>query len=69
MKGETIVKPGDAAGLSKAGVPNGHHLVNRTDRDAGFSCRRHARRQRERWSLFRELILVHDAGGDCPINP
>src|SRR3954470_188529 len=34
-EGETIVKPGDAAGF-KADVPNGHHLVNRTDRDAVF---------------------------------
>src|SRR6059058_468428 len=34
-EGETIVRPGDAAGF-KAGVPNGHHLVNRADRDAVF---------------------------------
>jgi len=31
--GETILKAGDAAGF-KANVPNGHHLVNKTDRDA-----------------------------------
>jgi len=31
--GETILKPGDAAAW-KAGVPNGHCLVNRSDRDA-----------------------------------
>jgi len=31
--GETILKPGDAAGF-KAGVDNGHCLVNRTQRDA-----------------------------------
>jgi uncharacterized cupin superfamily protein len=30
--GETILKPGDCAGF-KAGVANGHHLVNRTNRD------------------------------------
>lgn len=30
--GETILKAGDSAGF-KANVPNGHHLVNRTDRD------------------------------------
>ncbi|MEM6616763.1 MAG: cupin domain-containing protein [Pseudomonadota bacterium] len=29
--GETQLKPGDAAGF-KAGVANGHHLVNRTDK-------------------------------------
>jgi uncharacterized cupin superfamily protein len=33
--GETILKPGDAAGW-KAGVPNGHCLINRTDRDAVY---------------------------------
>ena len=30
---ETVLKPGDCAGF-KAGVPNGHHLVNRSQRDA-----------------------------------
>ncbi len=33
--GETVLKPGDAAGW-KAGVANGHCLVNRTDRDAVY---------------------------------
>jgi uncharacterized cupin superfamily protein len=31
--GETVLKPGDCAGF-KAGVPNGHHLVNKSRRDA-----------------------------------
>ena len=31
--GETVLKPGDTAGW-KAGVPNGHCLINRTARDA-----------------------------------
>ena len=31
--GETVLKPGDAAGF-KANDPNGHHLVNRSGRDA-----------------------------------
>ena len=31
--GETIMRPGDCAGF-KANVANGHHLVNRTQRDA-----------------------------------
>ena len=30
--GETVLKPGDCAGF-KAGVPNGHHLVNKSERD------------------------------------
>jgi uncharacterized cupin superfamily protein len=33
--GETVLKPGDAAGF-KANVRNGHHLVNRSNRDAVF---------------------------------
>lgn len=32
---ETLLKAGDAAGF-KGGVPNGHHLVNRSDRDATY---------------------------------
>ena len=31
--GETVLNPGDCAGF-KAGVPNGHHLVNKSQRDA-----------------------------------
>jgi uncharacterized cupin superfamily protein len=31
--GETVLGPGDAAAF-KSGVANGHHLVNRSDRDA-----------------------------------
>lgn len=33
--GEAVLRPGDAAGF-KAGVPNGHHLVNRSDAPAMF---------------------------------
>jgi len=33
--GETVLRPGDAAGF-KADNSNGHHLVNRTDRDAWY---------------------------------
>jgi uncharacterized cupin superfamily protein len=33
--GVTVLRPGDAAGF-KANNPNGHHLVNRTDRDAVY---------------------------------
>jgi uncharacterized cupin superfamily protein len=33
--GETILRPGDAVGW-KAGVPNGHRLINRSSRDAVF---------------------------------
>ncbi|HEX2255124.1 MAG TPA: cupin domain-containing protein [Afifellaceae bacterium] len=34
-EGETVLRPGDAAGF-KAGVANGHHLVNRSDRPAVY---------------------------------
>src|SRR6204780_3661294 len=33
--GETVLKPGDAAGF-KANTPNGHHLINKTNRDAVY---------------------------------
>jgi len=33
--GETVLKPGDAAGF-KASIPNGHHLVNKSGRDAVY---------------------------------
>jgi uncharacterized cupin superfamily protein len=33
--GEVLLRPGDAAGF-KAGVPNGHHLINKTQRDAVY---------------------------------
>src|SRR6202049_3534726 len=34
-EGETLLRPGDAAGW-KAGVANGHCLINRSNRDAVF---------------------------------
>ena len=34
-EGETILRPGDCAAFPKA-VPNGHHLVNRSDRPCTF---------------------------------
>jgi uncharacterized cupin superfamily protein len=33
--GEVLLRSGDAAGF-KAGVPNGHHLINKTQRDAVY---------------------------------
>ncbi len=33
--GETVLKPGDAAGF-KANVRNGHHLINKSSRDAVY---------------------------------
>ena len=34
-EGETLLRPGDAAGF-KASVPNGHHLVNKSARDVVY---------------------------------
>jgi len=34
-EGETVLRPGDAAGF-KASVPNGHHLINKSGRDAVY---------------------------------
>jgi uncharacterized cupin superfamily protein len=34
-EGETVMRAGDCA-THKAGVPNGHHLINRTDNQAKF---------------------------------
>ena len=34
-EGETVMREGDCAAFAK-GVPNGHHLVNRSDRDCVF---------------------------------
>jgi uncharacterized cupin superfamily protein len=34
-EGETVMRPGDCAGF-KAGVANGHHLINRSGKDAAF---------------------------------
>ncbi len=33
--GETVMRPGDCAAF-KAGDPDGHHFINRTDREARF---------------------------------
>jgi uncharacterized cupin superfamily protein len=60
-EGETVIRPGEAAGF-KAGVPNGHHLVNRTDRDAVFLAVG-TRAQRERCH-YSDIDLVHEQDGD-----
>ena len=60
-EGETIVKPGNTAGF-KAGSPNGHHLLNRTDRDAIFLVVG-TRGLRERCH-YPDIDLVHEQDGD-----
>src|SRR5262249_23894327 len=55
--GTTVLQPGDAAGF-KAGVANGHHLVNGSQRDAVYlevgTC---AKRERAHYS---DVDLVYD---------
>jgi uncharacterized cupin superfamily protein len=61
-EGETILKPGDAAGF-KAGVANGHHLVNRSDRDAVYlEIGSRSARERGHYSDI-DLAVVKDETG------
>ena len=56
-EGETVLRPGDAAGF-KAGVANGHHLVNRSQRDAVYlEVGTRAKRERAHYS---DVDLVYD---------
>ena len=61
-EGETVMRPGDAAGF-KAGVANGHHLLNRSD------ARRRLSRDRPRAKTERahyadvDLAVVKDEAG------
>jgi uncharacterized cupin superfamily protein len=61
-EGETILKPGDAAGF-KAGVANGHCLVNRSGRDAVYlEVGSRAKRERAHYSDV-DLAVVKDETG------
>lgn len=53
-EGETNLKPGDCAGW-KAGVRNGHHLVNRSARDAVFLVV--GSRRDEDWGEYPDIDL------------
>ena len=60
--GTTVLQPGDAAGF-KAGVANGHHLVNRSQRDAIYlEVGMRAKRERAHYSDV-DLILDRDERG------
>ncbi len=55
--GESVLRPGDAAGF-KAGVANGHHLVNKSERDALYlEIGTRARRER---AHYPDVDLVYD---------
>src|SRR4029453_7452490 len=55
--GTTVLQPDDAAGF-KAGVANGHHLVNRSQRDAIY-LEVGTRAKRER-AHYPDVDLVYD---------
>ena len=55
--GTTVLEPGDAAGF-KAGVANGHHLVNKSKRDAVY-LEVGTRAKRER-AHYPDVDLVYD---------
>ena len=61
--GETVLRPGDAA-VFPPGVPNGHHLVNRSDRDALFlEIGNRPDTEVVRYSDI-DLVLTDDGTGD-----
>ena len=61
-EGETILRQGDAAGF-KAGVANGHHLVNRSGRDAVYlEIGSRAKRERAHYPDV-DMMMVRDDKG------
>jgi uncharacterized cupin superfamily protein len=61
-EGETVLRPGDAAGF-KANTPNGHHLVNRSQRDAVYlEIGTRAKNERAEYPDL-DLVAVRDDTG------
>jgi uncharacterized cupin superfamily protein len=61
-EGETVLKPGDAAGF-KANVKNGHHLINRSNRDAVYlEIGSRFKHERAEYSDL-DLVMVRDERG------
>jgi len=59
---EQILRPGDAAGF-KANTPNGHHLVNRSERDAVYlEVGTRSKRERAYYSDV-DMMVVRDDNG------
>jgi len=60
--GETVLKPGDAAGF-KANDPNGHHLVNRSNRNALLlEIGTRSKHERAEYSDVDLLVIRDDKG-------
>jgi uncharacterized cupin superfamily protein len=61
--GETLLKPGDAAGF-KADVANGHHLVNKSARDAVYlEIGTRTKHERADYPDVDLVMIRDDAGG------
>ena len=61
-RGETVLKPGDAAAF-KANVRNGHHLVNKSDRDAVYlEIGTRSKHERAEYPDVDLLVVRDDAG-------
>jgi uncharacterized cupin superfamily protein len=61
-EGETVLRPGEAAGF-KANTPNGHHLVNRSDRPALYlEIGTRSQYERARYPDV-DLLVVRDDNG------
>jgi hypothetical protein len=58
--GEETLRPGDCAAF-KAGDPNGHHFVNRTDRDAVLLEVGNSDEARDR-TVYSDLDMVAEPG-------
>ena len=60
--GETVLKPGDAAGF-KANVPNGHHLVNKSGKNAVYlEIGTRSKHERAEYPGEDLLVIRDDAG-------
>jgi uncharacterized cupin superfamily protein len=61
-QGETVLRPGDAAGF-RANAPNGHHLVNRTNRPAVYlEIGTRAKHERAEYPDVDLLVMRDDQG-------
>src|ERR1700735_1510277 len=61
-EGETVLKAGDAAAF-KANAPNGHHLVNKSDRDAVYlEIGTRSRHERVEYADV-DMLVIRDEGG------
>jgi uncharacterized cupin superfamily protein len=61
--GEIVLKPGDAAGF-KAGIPNGHHLVNKSARNAVYlEIGTRSKQERAEYPDVDLVVIRDDSGG------